>query len=177
MYDKQNANYGLYLAGMITEHQYYDLCEGKKAKKKVKAQDVNGDGKIDFIDVLASRMMASGMSKEEAIKKATAHAKKHKKKGMKDKPAHCCMENIGPAQLGKEMGLINAATTSKIEPLLSALMNLHKNHTDKFSTVYRILSTYGVEDGDELQKSLILSALTNIEKAAAAKEAAKEQPK
>ena len=51
MYDKQNANYGLYLAGMITEHQYYDLCEGKKAKKKVKAQDVNGDGKIDFIDV------------------------------------------------------------------------------------------------------------------------------
>jgi hypothetical protein len=40
MYDKQNANYGLYLAGMITEHQYYDLCEGKKAKKKVKETDI-----------------------------------------------------------------------------------------------------------------------------------------
>jgi len=116
------------------------------------------------------------MSKEEAIKKATAHAKKHKKKGMKDKPAHCCMENIGPAQLGKEMGLGNAAITTKIEPLFSALMHLHKNHKDKFTTVFRILATYGVEDGDELQKSRILSALKNIEDAAA-KEAAEEQPR
>jgi hypothetical protein len=177
MYDKQNANYGLYLAGMITEHQYYDLCEGKKAKKKVKAQDVNGDGKIDFIDVLASRMMASGMSKEEAIKKATAHAKKHKKKGMKDKPAHCCMENIGPTKLAGALGLDNAVVTSKMEPLLSALMHLHKNNIAKFNIVFNILKADGVkEGGDRLQRGRIISAIEDIE-SKIAKEAAKEQEK
>ena len=67
------------------------ITEAKKAKKKEdhkekdhkeksKGKDVTGDGKKDFADVLASRMIASGMSKEEAIKKAHHHADKHKKK-------------------------------------------------------------------------------------------------
>ena len=60
------------------------LNEAKKAKKEKPAKshkkDVTGDGKANFDDVMASRMIASGMSKEEAIKKAHHHADKHKKK-------------------------------------------------------------------------------------------------
>ena len=138
MYDKQNANYGLYLAGMITEHQYYDLCEGKKAKKKVKAQDVNGDGKIDFIDVLASRMMASGMSKEEAIKKASAHAKKHNKKGMKKGMKDCMkMENIGMSQLAKSIGVKTGNVANALSPLFSALIQFAKQDKSKFMTMLK----------------------------------------
>ena len=48
-------------------------------KMKYMKKDVTGDGKADFADVLASRMMASGMKKSEAIKKAEASHAKHKK--------------------------------------------------------------------------------------------------
>lgn len=93
MYNKQNENYGLYLAGLISENQYYELCEGKKHKKSNKkhmAKDVTGDGKSNFADVMASRMIAGGMDKEEAIKKAHAiHSKHSKKKKKKTKKAHC----------------------------------------------------------------------------------------
>ena len=162
MYDKQNANYGLYLAGMITEHQYYDLCESKKAKKKVKAQDVNGDGKIDFIDVLASRMMASGMSKEEAIKKATAHAKKHKKKGMKDKPAHCCMETT-VTKFGSDLGISSANLATKIEPLFAALIDLAHEDKSHFMSILRIIKNNMPKDKDPLQISRIRQAIDKIE--------------
>lgn len=68
---------------MITFNEWVEevlLNEAKKnkAKKHVKG-DVTGDGKADFKDVLASRMMASGLPKNAAIKKAHHHAKKHEK--------------------------------------------------------------------------------------------------
>lgn len=92
MYNKDNENYGLYLAGLITESKYYELCEANKAKKKKKhmSKDVTGDGKADFADVMASRMMAGGMSEKDAIEKAHAiHNKHKKKKKKKSKKAHC----------------------------------------------------------------------------------------
>lgn len=50
--------------------------EEKEGKKK----DVTGDGEEDFADVMASRMMASGMSKDAAVKKAEKTASKYQKK-------------------------------------------------------------------------------------------------
>lgn len=50
---------------------FLSVTEGKK-------KDVTGDGKADFADVMASRMIASGMSKEKAIEKASKHAGKSK---------------------------------------------------------------------------------------------------
>lgn len=163
MYDKQNANYGLYLAGMITEHQYYDLCEGKKAKKKVKAQDVNGDGKIDFIDVLASRMMASGMSKEEAIKKASAHAKKHKKKGMKKGMKNCMKMETTVTKFGSDLGISSANLATKIEPLFTALIDLAHEDKSHFMSILRIIKNNMPKDKDPLQISRIRQAIDKIE--------------
>ena len=60
---------------MITFNEWVNQLN--EAKKHVKG-DVTGDGKADFADVLASRMMASGMPKHAAIKKAHDHAKKNK---------------------------------------------------------------------------------------------------
>jgi hypothetical protein len=48
--------------------------------EKAKKRDVTGDNKADFTDVMASRMMASGLSKEKAIKKAEKVVAKTKKK-------------------------------------------------------------------------------------------------
>jgi hypothetical protein len=50
--------------------------EEKEGKKK----DVTGDGEADFTDVMASRMIASGISKEKAVKKAEKTTAKHQKK-------------------------------------------------------------------------------------------------
>lgn len=93
MYNKDNENYGLFLAGLISESKYYELCEAKKPKAKkekkdAESKDVTGDDKSDFADIMASRMIAGGMDKEEAIKKAHAIHDKHKKK-KKKKKAHC----------------------------------------------------------------------------------------
>lgn len=40
------------------------------------SEDLDGDGDNDFADVSIARMIASGMSKEEAIKKSRKHNKK-----------------------------------------------------------------------------------------------------
>lgn len=67
---------------MITFNEWVNqLNEAKKHNHKSNKHvdgDVTGDGKADFADVLASRMMASGMPKKAAIKKAHHHAKKNK---------------------------------------------------------------------------------------------------
>ena len=42
----------------------------EKKKKKKKAKDQDGDGKNTFRDVMIARFKASGMSHEEAVKKA-----------------------------------------------------------------------------------------------------------
>jgi len=52
---------------------------GEESKKKSKKNDVTGDGKADFADVMASRMMASGLPKEDAIEKAEKVTSKPKK--------------------------------------------------------------------------------------------------
>lgn len=113
MYNKENDNYGLYLAGLISENKYYELCEAKKAKaKKVKkdevkeggSKDVTGDGKADFADVMASRMIAGGMDKEEATKKAHAIHDKHKKKKKKKKKAHCYEATMPESMTTLRMG-------------------------------------------------------------------------
>ena len=56
------------------------LNEAKKAKKEKPAKshkkDVTGDGKANFADVMASRMIASGMPKNVAIAKAKKHENK-----------------------------------------------------------------------------------------------------
>ena len=93
MYNKENENYDLYLAGLISENKYYELCEASKKSKNKKTseteptsnnkKDVTGDGKSDFADVMASRMIAGGMDKEKAIKKAHEITNKHKKKKKK----------------------------------------------------------------------------------------------
>jgi hypothetical protein len=44
------------------------IAELKQTKEKKK--DVTGDGEADFTDVMASRMIASGMPTGKAIKKA-----------------------------------------------------------------------------------------------------------
>lgn len=51
-----------------------DEADDKKSKKK----DVTGDGKADFTDVMASRMMASGLPKKAAVKKAEKVTSKNK---------------------------------------------------------------------------------------------------
>lgn len=66
---------------MITFNEWFkekndkNLYEGKKHKnpKKSKKKDVTGDGKADFADVMASRMIASGVPKHIAIAKAKKH--------------------------------------------------------------------------------------------------------
>lgn len=52
-----------------------ELNEAKKAKKS-KGKDVTGDGKADFADVMASRMIASGVPKKVAIAKSKKYEKK-----------------------------------------------------------------------------------------------------
>lgn len=55
---------------MISFNEWVEkLNEAKKAKGK----DVTGDGKADFADVMASRMIASGVPKHIAIAKAKKH--------------------------------------------------------------------------------------------------------
>lgn len=55
-----------------------ELNEAKKTKKakKAKGKDVTGDGKADFADVMASRMIASGVPKKVAIAKSKKYEKK-----------------------------------------------------------------------------------------------------
>jgi hypothetical protein len=53
---------------------------GEIEEKDSKEKDVTGDGEADFTDVMASRMMASGMSKDKAVKKAEKTVSKHQKK-------------------------------------------------------------------------------------------------
>jgi len=43
------------------------------------AEDLNDDGENDFEDVMIARMMASGMSDDEAIEKGEQAAKKAKR--------------------------------------------------------------------------------------------------
>lgn len=59
-------------AATSKEEMKDDEASNKKSKKK----DVTGDGKADFADVMASRMMASGMPKSAAVKKAEKVVKK-----------------------------------------------------------------------------------------------------
>ena len=47
--------------------------------EEMNKKDKDGDGDGDFADIMMSRMMASGMSKEEAMKKTRKHNKKGKK--------------------------------------------------------------------------------------------------
>lgn len=41
MFDKKNKNYKLYLAGIISENQYYDLCEGNPMSLDEASNDGN----------------------------------------------------------------------------------------------------------------------------------------
>ena len=59
-------------AAATKEEMKDEEAHGGKSKKK----DVTGDKKADFTDVMASRMMASGMPKDAAIKKAEKVTKK-----------------------------------------------------------------------------------------------------
>ena len=114
MYNKDNENYGLFLAGLISESKYYELCEAKKPKAKkenkdtegkdTEGKDVTGDDKSDFADIMASRMIAGGMDKEEAIKKAHAIHDKHKKKKKKKKKSHCYEATMPESMSTLKMG-------------------------------------------------------------------------
>ena len=58
-----------------------DKCKDCKENQKIeesKKKDHTGDGKKDFDDVRVARMVASGMSKEEAVAKVTGKKKKSK---------------------------------------------------------------------------------------------------
>lgn len=55
-----------------------DVDEADDKDSKSKKKDVTGDGKADFTDVMASRMMASGLPKKAAIKKAEKVTSKNK---------------------------------------------------------------------------------------------------
>jgi hypothetical protein len=52
-----------------------EIQEEEKTKKKADGKDVTGDGQADFADVMASRFKASGMSKDQAVKKAKKYEK------------------------------------------------------------------------------------------------------
>jgi len=62
-----------YIRQLVVE-ALQELEEKEEGKKK----DVTGDGEADFTDVMASRMMASGMPKDAAVKKAEKTTKKQK---------------------------------------------------------------------------------------------------
>lgn len=165
MYNKQNENYGLYLAGLISENQYYELCEGKKHKKSNKkhmAKDVTGDGKADFADVMASRMIAGGMDKEEAIKKAHAIHSKHSKKKKKKKAKHCnyCMETTSPTKLGANLGITSGTLATKLEPLFSAMLELEPFDLRKILTLIKSHA----ETGHDLKLNAIKNAIDRIQK-------------
>lgn len=165
MYNKQNENYGLYLAGLISENQYYELCEGKKHKKSNKkhmAKDVTGDGKSDFADVMASRMIAGGMDKEEAIKKAHAIHSKHSKKKKKKKAKHCnyCMETtVSPTKLGANLGITSGTQATKLEPLFSAFLEIGHSNISIFRRILRMIE---MNSGDKFNKPSIYSALRSM---------------
>ena len=56
--------------------------EGEQSSEEMtesEEKDVTGDGKEDFTDVMASRMMASGLPKKKAISKAEKATKKYKR--------------------------------------------------------------------------------------------------
>jgi hypothetical protein len=51
-------------------------CEENQTVTEGKKKDHTGDGKKDFDDVRVARMVASGMSKDEAVAKVTGKKKK-----------------------------------------------------------------------------------------------------
>jgi hypothetical protein len=53
----------------------WDDCEKNQTVEESKKKDLTGDGKADFDDVKVARMVASGMSKEEAVAKVTGKKK------------------------------------------------------------------------------------------------------
>jgi hypothetical protein len=53
-----------------------DECEENQTVTEGKKKDHTGDGKKDFDDVRVARMVASGMSKDEAVAKVTGKKKK-----------------------------------------------------------------------------------------------------
>jgi hypothetical protein len=53
-----------------------DECEDNQKIEESKKKDHTGDGKKDFDDVKVARMVASGMSKDEAVAKVTGKKKK-----------------------------------------------------------------------------------------------------
>jgi len=56
----------------LLEKTFKPLLE-EKSKKKTKKKDQDGDGDKDFADIMIARMVASGMTKAKAIKKAKKH--------------------------------------------------------------------------------------------------------
>ena len=63
----------------ITMSQLRRLIRETVEETVEEAEDLNDDGENDFEDVMIARMMASGMSDDEAIKKGEYAAKKAKR--------------------------------------------------------------------------------------------------
>jgi hypothetical protein len=61
-------------------HEHAENPEDLDTIEEGKGKDKDGDGDGDFADIMMTRMMKSGMSKEEAMKKT----RKHNNKGKKD---------------------------------------------------------------------------------------------
>jgi hypothetical protein len=65
---------------MIESQGMCDLIkEDNQEMTESEEKDVTGDGKEDFTDVMASRMMASGLPKKKAIAKAEKTTKNYKR--------------------------------------------------------------------------------------------------
>lgn len=91
MLDKNNENYKLYLAGIISENQYYDLCDGKVNEVSDDGNDMilsNLQSIIDHANMLTDMIepnskLEEWMEGKIAICKAylsdIAHAFKHDK--------------------------------------------------------------------------------------------------
>ena len=51
------------------------IYDGIEEGRRGRGDDKDGDGDGDFADIMMTRMMASGMSREEAMKKTRKHNK------------------------------------------------------------------------------------------------------
>lgn len=58
MFDKQNENYKLYLAGIISENEYYDICDDKQIN------EVSDDGNDMIMSNLSSILDHAQMLKD-----------------------------------------------------------------------------------------------------------------
>ena len=61
-------------------HEHAENPEDLDVIEEEEGNDKDGDGDGDFADIMMARMMKSGMSKEEAMKKTRKHNNKGKKK-------------------------------------------------------------------------------------------------